>query len=34
MPLPQKRTYTIEYIYTLPEDQRAELIDGAVALSD
>ena len=28
MPLPQKKTYTIEDIYALPEGQRAELIDG------
>ncbi|MCI8297684.1 MAG: Uma2 family endonuclease [Lachnospiraceae bacterium] len=30
MPLPQKQTYTIDYIYSLPEGQRAELIDGQV----
>lgn len=28
MALPQKRIYTIEDIYSLPEGQRAELIDG------
>lgn len=28
MPLPHKNTYTTEDIYTLPEGQRAELIDG------
>lgn len=28
MPLPQKKTYTIEDIYVLPDGQRAELIDG------
>lgn len=30
MPLPQKRSYTAEYIYSLPEGQRAELIDGQI----
>ena len=30
MPLPQKRSYTTEYIYSLPEGQRAELIDGQI----
>lgn len=30
MPLPQKQTYTIDYIYSLPEGQRAELIDGQI----
>lgn len=28
MPLPRQRTYTIDDIYNLPENQRAELIDG------
>ncbi len=28
MPLPKTNTYTIEDIYSLPEGQRAELIDG------
>lgn len=28
MGLPQKRTYTIEDIYSLPDGQRAELFDG------
>lgn len=30
MPLPKPYNYTIEYIYTLPEGQRAELIDGQI----
>lgn len=30
MALPQERIYTIEDIYTLPEGQRAELIDGQI----
>ncbi len=30
MPLPKNRTYTIEDIYSLPEDERAELIDGKI----
>ena len=30
MPLPQDQTYTIDYIYSLPEGQRAELIDGQI----
>lgn len=30
MPLPQNDCYTIDYIYSLPEGQRAELIDGIV----
>lgn len=30
MPLPQERTYTIEDIYTLPEGERAELVDGQI----
>ena len=30
MPLPQDQTYTIDYIYSLPEGQRAELIDGRI----
>lgn len=28
MPLPKKRIYTSEDYWNLPEDQRAELIDG------
>lgn len=30
MALPQKKIYTIEDIYALPEGQRAELIDGQI----
>ena len=30
MPLPQERIYTIEDIYALPEETRAELIDGRI----
>lgn len=30
MPLPKERIYTIEDIYTLPDGQRAELIDGQI----
>ena len=30
MPLAKKTDYTIDYIYSLPEGQRAELIDGAI----
>ena len=30
MPSAKKETYTIDYIYALPEVQRAELIDGVV----
>lgn len=30
MPLPQKQPFTLDYIYSLPEGQRAELIDGEV----
>lgn len=30
MPLPKSDDYTIDYIYSLPEGQRAELIDGVV----
>lgn len=30
MPPPQERTYTINDIYTLPDGQRAELIDGHI----
>lgn len=30
MPLPESNNYTIDYIYSLPEGQRAELIEGVV----
>ena len=30
MPLPKENTYTTDYIYSLPERQRAELIDGVI----
>lgn len=30
MPSAKKETYTIDYIYALPEGQWAELIDGVV----
>ena len=30
MPFAKKTDYTIDYIYSLPEGQRAELIDGAI----
>lgn len=30
MPLPKQQTYTIDYIYSLPDGQRAELIDGVI----
>lgn len=30
MSLPKTESYTIEYIYSLPEGQRAELIDGVI----
>ena len=30
MPLPKSDTYTTDYIYSLPEGQRAELINGVV----
>lgn len=30
MALPQEKTYTIDYIYRLPEGTRAELIDGQI----
>ena len=30
MPLPQNENYTTDYIYSLPEGERAELIDGVV----
>lgn len=30
MPLPQKQLYTIDDIYSLPEGQRAELVDGQI----
>lgn len=30
MPLPRDEFYTVEDIYKLPEDQRAELIDGKI----
>ena len=30
MPLPKEQHYTTDYIYSLPEGQRAELIDGVI----
>ena len=30
MPFAKTETYTTDYIYALPEGQRAELIDGVV----
>ncbi len=30
MPIPKSDNYTIDYIYSLPDGQRAELIDGVV----
>lgn len=30
MPLPKEQTYTIDDIYSLPEGERAELIDGQI----
>lgn len=30
MPLPQQKNYTIDDIYSLPDGQRAELIDGQI----
>lgn len=30
MPLIKEKTYTIDDIYALPEDERAELIDGQI----
>lgn len=30
MPLPKPESYTTDYIYALPEGQRAELIDGKI----
>lgn len=30
MPLPKQELYTTDYIYALPEGQRAELIDGVI----
>lgn len=30
MPFAKTETYTTDYIYALPEEQRAELIDGVV----
>lgn len=30
MPLPKEQLYTTDYIYSLPEGQRAELIDGVI----
>lgn len=30
MPLPKQDNYTIDYIYSLPEGERAELIDGVI----
>lgn len=30
MPLPNNKTVTTNYILSLPEDQRAELLDGVI----
>lgn len=30
MPLPKEQSFTIDYIYSLPEGKRAELIDGQI----
>lgn len=30
MPLPKEQIYTLEDIYSLPDDRRAELIDGQI----
>lgn len=30
MPLPKRESYTTDYIYSLPEGERAELIDGQI----
>ena len=30
MPLPKNETYTTDYIYSLPDGERAELIDGQI----
>lgn len=30
MPLPKESSFTTDYIFSLPEGQRAELIDGVV----
>lgn len=30
MPLPKRKNYTTDYIYDLPEGERAELIDGQI----
>ena len=30
MPLPKTKTYTLEHIYTLPDDEHTELIDGQI----
>ena len=30
MPFSKENTYTTDYIYSLPEGQRAELIDGVI----
>ena len=30
MPLIKEKTYTVDDIYALPEDERAELIDGII----
>lgn len=30
MPLPREKSHTIKDIYSLPEGQRAELIDGDI----
>lgn len=34
MPLPQKKVYTVEDIYALPEGQRAELVEGRIYMMD
>ena len=30
MPLPKAKTYTLEHIYALQDDEHAELIDGQI----
>ena len=30
MPLPKEQSYTVKDIYSLPDGQRAELIDGVI----